>query len=79
MIAQFVLILIGAFKKAGNGAVEGVVDKYYHDLIMYLQQINRALYPTHTDIIYSFRRLEMSTAQITILISFDTTIAFTAQ
>lgn len=35
MIAQFVLILIGALKKAGNGAVEGVVDKYYPDFILH--------------------------------------------
>lgn len=74
-IAQSVLILIGALKKAGNGAVEGVVDKYYCDLTLYIQQIYRALYPTHTDIVYSFHRSEMSTAQIMILISFDTKIA----
>ena len=41
MIAQSVLILIGALKKAGNGAVEGVVDKYYCDLTLYIQQIYR--------------------------------------
>lgn len=35
MIAQFVLILIGALKKADNGVVDGVVDKYYHDLILH--------------------------------------------
>jgi hypothetical protein len=28
MTAQSVLILIGALKKAGNGAVDEVVDKY---------------------------------------------------
>lgn len=54
MIAQSVLILIGALKKAGNGAVEGVVDKYYHDHTLHLEQIYRALYPSHTDIIASF-------------------------
>jgi hypothetical protein len=28
MTVQSVLILIGALKKAGNGATDGVVDKY---------------------------------------------------
>ena len=54
MIAQFVLILIGALKKAGNGAVEGVADRYYHEVTLHLEQIYRGLYPTHTDIIAVF-------------------------
>ena len=70
MIVQSVLILIGALKKAGSGAVDGVAVKYCLDLIS--NKMYMTFYVLYADIVCFFHRSEMSTVQIMIQISFDT-------
>ena len=69
-IVQSVLILIGALKKAGSGAVDGVAVKYCLDLIS--NKMYMTFYVLYADIVCFFHRSEMSTVQIMIQISFDT-------
>lgn len=73
-IVQSVLILIGALKKAGSGAVDGVVDRYCLIFLYYLSNkyAHMTFYMLYADTTCLFHRSEMSTVQIMIQISFAT-------
>jgi hypothetical protein len=66
--------LIGALKKAGSGAVDGVVDRYCLIFLYYLSNkyAHMTFYMLYADTTCLFHRSEMSTVQIMIQISFAT-------